>query len=100
MFSWRRKSKPRPRPRRASGRPQAKDMPENICRATYSLWAAVIMTFAVSLFTKPKPASELEGLVYELTPLPWEGRLPLLKRPIFRAAAAAALFVAFNIIFW
>ncbi|MCX6634120.1 MAG: hypothetical protein NT090_03370 [Acidobacteria bacterium] len=75
-------------------------MPENICRATYSLWATVIMTLAVSLFAKPSLVSELEGLVYGLTPLPWEGRLPLLKRPIFRAAAAAALFVAFNIIFW
>jgi SSS family solute:Na+ symporter len=80
--------------------PQAKDMSENIYRAMWSLMATVIVTFLVSLVTKPKPVSELEGLVYGLTPLPSDGHLPLLKRPIFWAAAVAALFVVFNIIFW
>jgi len=75
-------------------------MPENICRAMHSLLATVIVTFAVSLFARPRPVSALEGLVYGLTPFPSQGRLPLLKRPIFRAAGMAALSVAFNIVFW
>jgi len=39
-------------------------MSENISRAMWPLLATVIVTFAVSLFTKPKPVSKLEGPVY------------------------------------
>jgi hypothetical protein len=48
-------------------------MPENICRAMHSLLATVIVTFAVSLFARPRPVSALEGLVYGLTPFPSQG---------------------------
>jgi SSS family solute:Na+ symporter len=80
--------------------PHAKDMSENIYRAMWSLAATLVVTFVVSLFTRPKPESELQGLVYGLTPLPSEGHLPLLQRPIFWAGVVAVLFVVFNIIFW
>jgi len=54
----------------------------------------------VSLATRPKPAAEMEGLVYGLTKLPSEAHLPLWKRPIFWAAAVAAVFVVLNVAFW
>jgi SSS family solute:Na+ symporter len=54
----------------------------------------------VSLLTKPKPESELTGLVYGCTPIPSEGDMPVYKRPIFWAGVVAAVFVAIQIIFW
>ncbi len=78
----------------------AKDMAENLYRFIWSWLACVIVTVAVSLVTKPKPAAELEGLVYGLTPIPSERNVPLWKRPIFWAAILAVLFVVLNILFW
>jgi solute:Na+ symporter, SSS family len=80
--------------------PQAKDMSENMYRALWCWIICVIVTVAVSLFTKPKPEAELEGLVYGCTRLPSEGDLPVWKRPIFYAAISLTLFVVLQIIFW
>ena len=80
--------------------PDAKDMAENIYRATWTLSANVLVTVIVTLFTAPKPEAELKGLVYGLTTFPSMGQLPIFKRPIFWAAAVAVGFVALNILFW
>ncbi len=80
--------------------PQAKPMAENMYRALWSCLLCAIVTVAVSLFTKPKPASELVGLVRGCTQLPSEQHLKLVQRPIFWAAVVAAVFVVLNIIFW
>jgi SSS family solute:Na+ symporter len=50
--------------------------------------------------TKPKPDSELVGLVMGCTEIPGEGHLPLIQRPVFWAAVVGVAFVAVNIIFW
>lgn len=78
----------------------AKDMAENMYRALWSWLICVIVTIAVSAFTRPKPVEELTGLVYGCTELPSEGHLPLWKRPVFWAVISAALFVILQIIFW
>ena len=78
----------------------AKDMAENIYRAMWSLIVNVVVTVAVSLFTKPKPEHELKGLVYGLTELAPEGHFPLFRRPITWAAAVAVGFVLLNVLFW
>ena len=75
-------------------------MADNIYRAMWSLVVNVVVTVVVTLFTKPKPAHELKGLVYGLTEIPSEGHFPLFKRPITWAAAVAIGFVVLNIIFW
>ncbi len=80
--------------------PRAKDMAENMYRALWSWLICVIVTVLVSMATKPKPESELTGLVYGATELPSEGNLPLIHRPIFWAAVVAVVFVILNIIFW
>jgi SSS family solute:Na+ symporter len=54
----------------------------------------------VSLVTKPKPVSELVGLVRGCTEVPSDQDVPLLKRPIFWAAVVFTVFVLLNIIFW
>jgi SSS family solute:Na+ symporter len=50
--------------------------------------------------TRPKPDSELAGLVYGCTDVPGEGHLPAYKRPAFWACVVGAAFVILNIIFW
>jgi len=78
----------------------AKDMAENMYRALWCWIICVVVTVIVSLLTTPKPESQLVGLVRGCTPLPSEGELPLLKRPIFWAAIVFIVFIALNIIFW
>ena len=78
----------------------AKDMAENVYRAMWSLIVNVVVTVAVSLFTRPKPEHELRGLVYGLTELAPEGHFPFFRRPITWAAAVAVGFVLLNVLFW
>ncbi len=79
---------------------QAKDMAENMYRALWSWIVCVIVTVLVSYLTKPKPDSELKGLVYGATEIPSEGQLSLIQRPLFWGVVVAAGFVVINIIFW
>ncbi len=80
--------------------PSAKDMAENMYRALWSWIICVVVTVVVSLMTKPKPASELQGLVYGMTPLPSEGDLPFYRKPLFWAAVVFVIFLVLQIIFW
>jgi solute:Na+ symporter, SSS family len=80
--------------------PKAKDMAENMYRALWSWLICVIVTVVVSLATRPKPASQLAGLVYGATEIPSEGHLPWIQRPVFWAGIVAVVFVILNIIFW
>jgi SSS family solute:Na+ symporter len=80
--------------------PRAKDMAENMYRALWSWVICVVVTVVVSMVTKPKPASELVGLVYGHTPIPSESDLSLYQRPIFWAVVVAVVFAVVNIIFW
>src|SRR6266404_1088599 len=78
----------------------AKALAEDMYRALWSWLICVIVTVAVSLVTKPKPVSELEGLVYGVTKLPKEGDLPLIQKPIFWAGVALAALLLLQWIFW
>jgi len=78
----------------------AKSMAEDMYRALWSVSIAVIVTFVVSLFTKPKPLAELDGVVYGATKLPAEPPTSFWKSEWFWTAIAIALLVALNVIFW
>jgi SSS family solute:Na+ symporter len=78
----------------------AKAMAEDMYRALWSWIICVLVTVIVSLMTKPKPESELAGLVYGATAIPSEGTLGLFQKPIFWAGVAAALFAILQWIFW
>jgi len=80
--------------------PHAKDMAENMYRALWSWIVCVLVTVVVSYMTKPKPDSELVGLVYGVTEVPGEGHLPLMQRPAFWAVIVCIVFVILNVIFW
>ncbi len=80
--------------------PKARDMAENMYRALWSWLICVVVTVAVSYMTKPKPESELTGLVYGCTEIPSERDLKLTQRPIFWGSLVAIVFVVLNLIFW
>ena len=75
-------------------------MAENVFRALWAFLFSAILIVVVSLFTKPRPAAELEGLVYGVTKLPAEEVVPYYKREWFWASIVLVIFVALNIIFW
>ncbi len=79
---------------------KAKPMAINMYSAWWSLVVCVSVTILVSLFTKPKPDSELKDLVLGLTTLPDEGPCPWYRKPWFWAAVVTVILVAVNIIFW
>lgn len=69
-------------------------------RALIAWSLCFVITFAVSLFTTPKPDVELKGLVYSLTPKVEVTERVWYKRPIVLACAALVIFAILNIIFW
>ena len=80
--------------------PNAKDMAENMYRALWSWCICAVVTIVVSYMTKPKPESELVGLVYGIGEMPHETALPLWKKPIFWAAIVIVVFFVLNLMVW
>jgi SSS family solute:Na+ symporter len=80
--------------------PLAKGLAQDMYQALWSCLVCVLVTVGVSLATTPKPAEELKGLVYGVTPIPKEVNMPLLHKPIFWAGVALAVLVILQIIFW
>jgi SSS family solute:Na+ symporter len=75
-------------------------MAENLYRALWAFLITVIIIFLVSLFTKPRPVAELNGLVYGATVLPKEDAVPFYKNVWIWAGLAVCIFAALNILFW
>ena len=64
----------------------------------------IVLSVVVSLVTKPKPASELKGLVYSETPRedrtdPNEAAMPWYRRTIPLAGIALAMVIVLNFAF-
>jgi SSS family solute:Na+ symporter len=78
----------------------AQPMANDMFRALWSWLICVAVTVIVSLVTKPRPESELNGLVYGATVIPDDGATTIWQKPIFWACIVAAVFVVLNIIFW
>ena len=78
----------------------AKDMAENMYRGLWSWLVCVLVTVVVSFMTRPKPISELNGLVMGVTDIPSEGQVSLFHRPAFWAVAVSVVFVILNVAFW
>jgi SSS family solute:Na+ symporter len=80
--------------------PDAKDMAENMYRALWSVSTSVGVNVIVSLCTKPRPLSELAGVVYGATTLPVEEPVPFYKNEWFWTAIAIVIFLVLNVYFW
>ncbi|MGI9102960.1 MAG: sodium:solute symporter family protein [Terriglobales bacterium] len=72
------------------------DMAANFHGAIYAWTTCFLLTILISLVTRPRPASELAGLVYSESDKPDYGALPWLQRPATLAIAVAILTVAMN----
>jgi len=59
-----------------------------------------VITIAVSLATRPRPDSEMVGLVYSLTERPEREAGGWLRRPEALAVLVLAMVVVLNVIFW
>jgi SSS family solute:Na+ symporter len=79
---------------------QAKGLAQDMYQALWSWLVCVLVTVVASLATAPRPAAELVGLVYGVTPIPKEENVPLLHKPIFWAGVALVLFVILQFMFW
>jgi SSS family solute:Na+ symporter len=77
------------------------DMAQNFWTAIWAFSANFIVTVVVSLCTKPKPESELVGLVHSLTPKPKRpANEPWWERPEALALAVLVGAIALNIFFY
>jgi SSS family solute:Na+ symporter len=80
--------------------PDAKPMAENVFRALWACIFTAIVIFVVSMFTKPRPVAELDGLVYGATVLPKEDPVPFYKNEWMWAILVVVIFAVLNIVFW
>jgi SSS family solute:Na+ symporter len=70
-----------------------------------AFFADILISVVVTMFTQPKPESELRGLVYSLTPKEDfhdadEARLSWFQQPTKLAALGLGIVIVLNIIFW
>jgi SSS family solute:Na+ symporter len=75
------------------------DMAQNFWMAIWAFSTCLVVTIVISLFTKPRPAEELRGLVYSLTPKPEETERTWWKRPGTLAIIVLLLTLGLNFIF-
>lgn len=75
-------------------------MAQNYWIAIVSWTTCLVLTILISLFTQPKPKSELHNLVYGVTDLPREENVPWYKRPGPLAIIVIVVLVIMNLIFW
>jgi len=80
--------------------PDAKGLAQDMYQALWSFLVCVVVTVVVSLASQPRPAAELNGLVYGMTEVPAVGNLPFYHKPLFWAGMVTAVFIVLNIIFW
>jgi solute:Na+ symporter, SSS family len=78
----------------------AKGLAQDMFQALWSFVVTVIVTVLVSLATKPKPESELVGLVRGCTDIPVVHGIPWYRKPLFWGTVVFIVFIILNIIFW
>ena len=76
------------------------EMAQNFWTAIYAWTACFVVTILVSLATRPRPDSELQGLVYSLTERPRDTGLRWYKRPGSLAVIAIAVTIVLNVVFF
>ncbi len=75
-------------------------MAQNFWIAIISWFSCLVVTFVITLFTQPKPESELHNLVYGVTDIPREANVAWYKRPGPLALVVMVVLVIVNVIFW
>ena len=76
------------------------DMAQNFWGAIWAWTACFAITIIVSLLTRPRPATELTGLVYSLTPRIADRQIAWYARPAAVGILVLALTLILNVVFW
>jgi SSS family solute:Na+ symporter len=76
------------------------EMAQSFWTAIWAWSACFVLTIVVSLATRPRPDSEMVGLVYSLTERPEREGGGWLRRPEALAVVVLAMAVVLNVIFW
>ncbi|NMB76058.1 MAG: sodium:solute symporter family protein [Myxococcales bacterium] len=76
------------------------DMSRNLWQAVWAWVVCFGLTVGISLFTRPKPESELAGLVKGLTPPAAGERTALYRQPWVWAVLSALCLIALNVVFF
>jgi SSS family solute:Na+ symporter len=76
------------------------EMAQNFWTAIDAFTVCLIVTIAVSLFTRPRPDGELVGLVYSLTEKPRDTGLDWYKRPAVLGVIVLAATALLNLVFF
>lgn len=77
------------------------EMAQNFWTAIYAFCTATILTVAISLLSKRvKSDSELNGLVYSMTPKLDDSNVLWYKRPWFLAVVVGVIMVILSVLFW
>ncbi|MCK4967035.1 Na+/galactose cotransporter, partial [bacterium] len=75
-------------------------MAANFWRAFWAWTITFVFTIVISIFTKPREYSELDGLVYGLTKIIRIEGEKIYRKPVFWAAISFIIFIILNIIYW
>ena len=75
------------------------DMAQNFWTAIFAFSINLLVTTVVSMATKPRPETELVGLVYSLTPKPVETHLEWWQKPSTLAFAVLGMLLVLNLVF-
>ena len=76
------------------------EMAQNFWTAIYAWTACFLVTIFISLVTRPRPESELRGLVYSLTDRPRDEGLSWHQRPATLAVGVLAMTLILNLVFF
>lgn len=76
------------------------EMAQNFWTAIWAFSVCFVVTIVVSLVTRPRPESELRGLVYSLTERPTNEGLAWYQKPSTLAVAVLAMTLVLNVIFF
>ena len=75
------------------------DMAQNFWTAIFAFTVNLLVTMVVSLATRPRPESELVGLVYSLTPKPVESHLSWYQKPATLGLGVLGMLIVLNLVF-
>jgi SSS family solute:Na+ symporter len=75
-------------------------MAQNFWIAIFAWSTCFLVTIAVSMLSRPKPVSELTGLVWSCTERPREENVPWHHRPAVLAVIVLVCCLALNLLFW
>jgi solute:Na+ symporter, SSS family len=76
------------------------EMAQNFWTAIFAWTTCFVMTIIISLATKPRPDSELKGLVYALTEREHTEAVPWYQRPVTLGLVVLGLTLILNVIFF